>query len=138
MLFRSLCIAALIQSALRMLYRLRTKNQRWRIYSPMLIGENRWRAMRYSFDRGLIDLGRGRIIPFPQLIEELIELVEDDARALGCSAEVEHARHILANGTSAHRQLAVRAKALADGASETEAYRAVVDHLIAETARGVV
>jgi glutamate---cysteine ligase / carboxylate-amine ligase len=133
----ALAIAALIQSLLRMLWRLRSVNQRWRTYAPMLLRENRWRAMRYSFDQGLIDLGRGRVIPFPQLLEELIDLVAADADALGCRAEVEHARTILARGTSAHRQLAVRAKALADGATDDDANRAVVDHLIRETARGI-
>lgn len=133
----ALTIAALIVSTLRMLYRLRCGNQRWRMYSRLLISENRWRAMRYSFDRGMLDLGRGRIIPFPQLLEEWLELIREDADALGCAAEIDHARTILTRGTSAHRQLAVRAAALAAGATEEEASRAVVDHLIAETARGV-
>ncbi|HEX7080845.1 MAG TPA: carboxylate-amine ligase [Gammaproteobacteria bacterium] len=133
----ALCLAALVVSLLRMLYRLRRGNQRWRTYSPMLIRENRWRAMRYSFDQGLIDLGRGKVIPFPQLLEEMLELVREDAETLGCTAEVEHARKILARGTSAHRQLAVRAKALEDGADAEEANRAVVDHLIEETGRGI-
>ncbi|HEX6996871.1 MAG TPA: carboxylate-amine ligase [Gammaproteobacteria bacterium] len=132
----ALAVAALTVASLRMLYRLRLANQRWREYSPLLIRENRWRAMRYSFDRGMLDLGRGRIIPFPQLLEELLELVREDAETLGCVAEVEHARTILARGTSAHRQLACRAKALEDGATEEEANRAVVDHLIRETAAG--
>ena len=134
----ALCLAALIVCVLRMLYRLRDSNQRWRVYSPMLIGENRWRAMRYSFDEGLIDLGRGRVIPFPQLVEELLDLVHEDAEALGCVDEVEHTRSILAHGTSAHRQLRVYKQALKNGASSDEAYRAVVDHLIVETAKGVV
>lgn len=103
----------------------------------MLIGENRWRAMRYSFDRGLIDLGRGQVIPFAQLLEEMLDLIREDAEALGCVSQVEHTRTILARGTSAHRQLEVHGQALADGASSDEAYRAVVDHLIEETARGV-
>jgi carboxylate-amine ligase len=133
----AVCLAAMVASLLRMLYRLRTVNQRWRTYSTMLIRENRWRAMRYSFDQGLIDLGRGKVIPFPQLVEELIDLVRGDAEALGCLAEVEHARTILSRGTSAHRQLAARAKAIEDGATDDEANRAVVDHLIRETARGI-
>jgi glutamate---cysteine ligase / carboxylate-amine ligase len=133
----ALCLAALVVSLLRMLYRLRCGNQRWRVYSPMLIRENRWRAMRYSFDQGLIDLGRGRVLPFPQLLEELLELVREDADALGCAAEVEHARTILTRGTSAHRQLEARAKAIAAGATEAEASIAVVDHLIHETGRGI-
>ncbi|MCY3731186.1 MAG: carboxylate-amine ligase, partial [Rhodospirillaceae bacterium] len=133
----ALCIAALAVCSLRMLYRLRTNNQRWRIYSRILLSENRWRAMRYSFDQGLIDLGRGRIIPFAHLMEELLELIHEDAEALGCVREVEHVRTILANGTSAHRQLAVHAAAIQQGATAGEAARAVVDHLIEATARGV-
>jgi carboxylate-amine ligase len=132
----ALCLAALAVCTLRMLYRLRGKNQRWRIYSTLLLNENRWRAMRYSFDEGLIDLGKGHITPFPQLMEELLELVHDDAVALGCVKEVEHVRSILANGTSAHRQLKAYEEALADGASPEEAASAVVDHLIVETASG--
>jgi glutamate---cysteine ligase / carboxylate-amine ligase len=133
----ALCLAAMVASLLRMLWRLRCGNQRWRTYTPMLIRENRWRAMRYSFDQGLIDLGRGKIIPFPQLLEEMLELVREDAAALGCTAEIEHARKILARGTSAHRQLAARRRAIADGATDEEANAAVVDHLIAETGRGI-
>ncbi|HEX6994230.1 MAG TPA: carboxylate-amine ligase [Gammaproteobacteria bacterium] len=133
----AICLAALVVSLLRMMWRLRCGNQRWRTYSPLLIRENRWRAMRYSFDQGLLDLGRGKVIPFPQLLEELLALIRDDAAALGCTAEVEHARTILARGTSAHRQIDVRRKALAAGATEAEAFVAVVDHLIEETRRGV-
>jgi carboxylate-amine ligase len=119
---------------LRMLWRLRLGNQRWRIYTRLLLNENRWRAMRYSVDQGLIDLGRGRIMPFPQLMEELLELISDDAAALGCVKDVQRVRHILAHGTSAHRQLKVRERAIAEGASEEEALRAVVDSLVQETA----
>ncbi len=133
----ALCLAALAVSSLRMLYGLRGNNQRWRHYSRLLLNENRWRAMRYSFDQGLIDLGKGRIMPFPQLMEELLDLIRDDATALGCLGDVEHVRNILSQGTSAHRQREVHRVALADGASAEEAARAVVDHLIEETARGV-
>ncbi len=133
----AVCLAALVVCLLRRLYRLRLGNRSWRTYSRMLIEENRWRAMRYSIDDGLIDLGRGHVVPFPQLLEEILELVAEDAEALDCAAEVAHARSILGRGTSAHRQLAVRAAALEEGATEAEANRAVVDHLIRETALGV-
>lgn len=134
----ALCLASLVQCIMRMLYRLRDGNLRWRAYPSILINENRWRAMRYSFEKGLIDLGRGAVIPCAQLFEELIDLVREDAEALGCLDEVRHVRHILAHGTSAHRQLAVREKAISEGASVEEANIAVVDHLIAETAAGVL
>ena len=131
------CLAALVQSTLRMLYRLRRSNQQWRTYADMLVLENRWRAMRYGTDEGLLDLARGQLRPFPELLEELIELVREDAEALGCTAQVASARDILARGTSSHRQVAVYHSARKHGASEREALQAVVDWLVAETARGL-
>jgi carboxylate-amine ligase len=131
----SLRLAALNQCLLRKLYCLRRDNQQWRPYPDLLIGENRWRAMRYSFDAGLLDLGRQRMVPFSELVEEIIELLRDDAIALGCLAEIEGLRDILGRGTSAHRQLQVFETAVQDGANEAEAFNAVVDWLVQETAR---
>jgi glutamate---cysteine ligase / carboxylate-amine ligase len=132
----AICIAAINQCLLRMLYRLRRSNQRWRTYARMLLMENRWRAMRYSFDEGLIDLGRGAIVPHEQNLGELLELIREDADALGCTAEVEHAWTILERGTSAHRQVATYERALAGGASQREALEAVVDMLVEESRVG--
>ena len=100
----------------------------------MLLMENRWRAMRYGPDEGLIDLAKGEIVPTADLIEELIEIITEDAEDLGCLDEVIRAREIVAQGTSAHRQVNVYDQALADGASEMEALKAVVDLLVEETA----
>jgi carboxylate-amine ligase len=119
-----------------MLFRLRRANQSWRRYPNVLIAENRWRAMRYSFDEKFLDMAKGELVPFADLLEEIIELVREDAAALSCSREVAHARTILQRGTSAHRQLAVYNDARSHGASEREALRAVVDFLIVETAAG--
>ena len=132
-----LTIAALYACIVSMLLRLRRRNQRWRMYSNMLVQENRWRAQRYGLDEGMVDFGRGEIVPYPDLLEEIIELVADDAKRLGCTREVRAVRDIVARGTSAHRQVAVYEKALADGADEEEALRAVVDWLVAETVAGV-
>jgi carboxylate-amine ligase len=133
----AVCITALVQCIMRMLWRLRAGNRRWRTYQPMLINENRWRAMRYSFDRGLIDLGRGNVIPCAQLYDELIDLIREDAEALGCLDEVRHVRKILSRGTSAHRQLALRKQLHGEGLSGAAADRALIAHLIEETANGV-
>lgn len=133
----AIAIAALLVCHLRMLYRLRTRNQRWRIYTPMLIRENRWRAMRYSFDEGLIDLARGAVIPFDELLEEMLGLVAEDAVALGCTKEVAAVRDILSRGTSAHRQLRDFEQAQAAGKSVEDSLKTVVDTLIASTAEGL-
>jgi carboxylate-amine ligase len=75
----TVCVAALFLCILRMLYRLRRENQRWRRYSSMLIAENRWLAQRYGFEKGLVDFGRGERLPYADLLEELI--VTGDQRA---------------------------------------------------------
>jgi len=126
-------IAALYQCIIRMLYRLRRDNQRWRIYANMLINENRWRAQRYGLDDGLLDFGKGIMVPSADLVDELISLVSEDAKALNCEPEIEHLRDIVAHGTSAHRQLAVYYQSIKDGHSTQEALCAVVDMLVAET-----
>ncbi|MBO0738297.1 MAG: carboxylate-amine ligase [Alphaproteobacteria bacterium] len=129
----TLSIAALFRCLLRMLWRLKRENQRWRLYARMLIDENRWRAQRFGVDQGLVDFGKGTIVPYADLLEEILILIEQDARHFGCLAEVTRARHILARGTSAHRQLAVFDRTLSDGATRAEALNAVVDWLIEET-----
>ena len=133
----AVCLTALLACIMRMLFRLRCQNQRWRVYTPMLIQENRWRAMRYSFDEGLIDLALGRVVPFEELLDEILSLVAEDAEALDCVDEVGNARHILTRGTSAHRQLKAYEIAEASGASNEEALAAVVDQLIHDTAAGL-
>ncbi|MDH3533404.1 MAG: carboxylate-amine ligase [Gammaproteobacteria bacterium] len=133
----SVALAALLVCHLRMLYRLRLNNQRWRIYTPMLIRENRWRAMRYSFDEGLIDLAKGAVVPFDELLDEMLELIAEDAEALGCTQEVASVRNIVTRGTSAHRQLKAFELEQAGGVSDTEALQAVVDMLIADTRKGL-
>lgn len=131
----AMCIAAMFRCITRMLYRLRRNNQRWRSYDRFLVNENRWRAQRYGFENGLIDLGRGDVVPYRDLVEELIALTEPDAEHFGCVEEVRHALNIIDRGTSADRQIQCFNEAQAGGASDEEALQAVVDQLIADTAQ---
>jgi carboxylate-amine ligase len=133
----AIALAALVCCIMRMLYRLRLTNMRWRTYTTMLIQENRWRAMRYGFDEGLIDFAKGAVVPFEELLEEILDLTADDAEALGCKSEVGNIRDILSRGTSAHRQLKVHELAMAAGKSSDEALVTVVDTLIEDTAEGL-
>ena len=133
----TVALTALLVCLVRMLYRLRTRNQRWRIYTPMLIRENRWRAMRYSFDEGMIDLAKGVVVPFDDLIDEVLTLVSEDAVALGCEKELADVRQILSRGTSAHRQLRDYELERASGTSVKESLKSVVDTLIIDTAEGL-
>ncbi len=128
----SLTLAALVQSIIRMLTRLRENNQRWRVYDRFLIQENRWRAQRYGVTEGLIDFGRRKIVPMADLGEELLSILAEDAEALGCLADVQRITEIVAGGTSADRQRSVYTGARDDGKNDAEALRDVVRHLIEE------
>ena len=130
----ALGLAALNQSLCRMLWRLKQKNQRWRRYDTFLVQENRWRAQRYGISEGLIDFGRGEIVPYADLFEELVGLVQEDAGVLQCVAEIEGLREILTTGTSSDRQRAVAASARDKG---EDPMAAVTRHLIEEFSQGL-
>ncbi|MDT1064296.1 carboxylate-amine ligase [Paracoccus sp. CPCC 101403] len=128
----TITMAALIQTTLRMLLRLSRRNQRWRQYDNFLIGENRWRALRYGLSEGLIDFGAGRIQPFTQIAEDWLAMIAEDADRLNCQPAAARVRDIVALGNSSDRQRAIFNAAVTAGASRDEAHRAVVMHLIEE------
>ena len=129
-------IAAMFQAIMALLYRLRTSNQRWRQYPNTLIMENRWRAQRYGETGNLVDHGKRCQVPVGALMNELIELLGQDAEELGTVRELKHAQEIVRGGTSATRQRHVWRDARAAGATPGEAGIEVVDHLIAEYSPG--
>jgi carboxylate-amine ligase len=129
----ALCIAAVYRCWLRMLYRLRMNNQRWREYRGMLLNENRWRAQRYGIDEGLVDFGKGEVVPYDALLDDMLGLIAEDADYLGCESEVQHTRTILTRGTSAHWQSDTYARAIDDGADPQEALKRVVAMLVEQT-----
>ncbi|SHH13950.1 carboxylate-amine ligase [Marivita hallyeonensis] len=126
----TLSLAALNQCIMRMLWRLRTKNQRWRRYDPFLIAENRWRAQRYGVSDGLIDFGRGAIVPMPELIDELIDLIEEDAGILRCLSELENSRAMVTSGNGTTRQRDVVEASKSAGKDQDTQMRDVVAHLV--------
>ena len=133
----AIAVASIFRCWLRMLYRLKKNNQRWREYSSFLIQENRWRAQRYGIDKGLIDFGQGTMVEFPELMDELIELITEDAEYFGCMDEINHIQTILERGTSAHQQVAVFNQSIADGKSHELALVDVVKFLAKQTLKGV-
>ena len=64
----------------------------------------------------MADFGKRVLVPLPDLIDEMVELLRPHAEALDCVAEVEHARVIARRGTSADHQLKVYHAALEAGA----------------------
>jgi carboxylate-amine ligase len=121
----TIAIAALVQAIVVKLYKLRTANLGFRLYHRRLIEENKWRAARWGLDGKLVDFGRRREVPMRELALELLAIVDDVVDELGSRREIEYIRTILAEGTSADRQLRVY--------KETGDLRAVVRAVVDET-----
>ena len=122
-------IAALCQAVIVKLYKLYTRNQGFRLYRRALIEENKWRAARWGLDGKLIDFGKRAEVPMRRLALELLEFVDDVVDELGSRQAVAHVHTVLAEGTSADRQLAVY--------RSTGDLTAVVRHIVRETRAGV-
>lgn len=133
-----ICIAALFQALVAKLVKLREQNIMWRIYRRDLVRENKWRAVRYGVTGSLIDFGKEEQVPFPDLVDELIDFLDDVVDELGSREAVEYARVIARNGSSADRQLRVYEASLAAGLDQRAALQAVVDHLVEETRSGLI
>ena len=116
-----------------MVHRLRRENQRWRVYSRMLINENRWRAQRYGMEKGLVDFGKSKLVPYKYLIDELIELVKEDASELGCIQEVQNIKKIYKAGTSADKQIKIFKNEIKKSGDTKLALENVVKFLVKET-----
>src|SRR5947208_752977 len=125
----SIAIAALAQAIIVKLYRLRQRNLGFRRYHRALIEENKWRAARWGIDGKLIDFGKRREVPMRELAVELLEFVDDVVDDLGSRREIDYVRKILAEGTSAERQVQVY--------RETGDLRAVVRSIVDETRASV-
>jgi carboxylate-amine ligase len=125
----AVAIVALFQALVAKHYRMRKDNTTFRIYRRDLIAENKWRAVRYGLDGKLLDLGKQAEVPARDLMHELVDFVDDVLDDLGSRREVEYVFKILAEGTSADRQLQTY--------RETGDLKAVVDRVVAETVIGV-
>jgi carboxylate-amine ligase len=129
----ALCIAALFRCLCRCLLRRNREERGLSNYPLLLLNENRWRAQRYGLEHGFIDLHHEKVIASAALLDDLLELIREDAEYFDSIPEVDHARTILARGTSADRQVALYRQQLDCGISPSSGLRTVVDQLIIET-----
>ncbi len=130
----ALAIAALTQSLLHYLYRLREQHMHSREFHRFLIDQNRWRAIRYGYDEGFINFSQRRIVAIDELLPEIVDMVSADAEELGCLDELNRVLEIPKRGTSAHQQLAIYQRELKNGGNAQKALHKVVDFLIDKTA----
>jgi carboxylate-amine ligase len=125
----TICLAAIMQALVAKLYSLKEKNLSYRTYPKYLINENKWRAGRYGINSKLIDFGIESEVPYPKLVDELLEFIWDTGVALGSSEEISYISTIMKNGTGADRQLKVY--------EHTGCFNAVVDYIVEETKFGL-
>ncbi len=130
----TLAIAALYRCLVRLADRRPDLNRGITGASRAIAAENLWRAQRDGVRASIIDEELGAAVPFVSHLDATLALVADDADALGCQHEVARVRGIVAEGTSADRQLSVFTQARARGLAEREALGAVVDWLAQATA----
>ena len=106
----TIAIAALFQAICAKLYKLKSQNLNFMMYSRALLNENKWRASRYGIDGSLIDFGKESEVNTRVLIYELLDFVDDVVPHLGSRHAINYVHKILENGTGADRQLAVYEK----------------------------
>jgi carboxylate-amine ligase len=124
----TIAIAAIFQALVAKLYKLRSQNLNFMIYTRALINENKWRAGRYGIDGKMIDFGKEEEVKTRLLIEELLEFIDDVVDELGSRKAIDYVSTMLKNGTGADRQLKVY--------EETGDLVKVVDYILEQTLQG--
>ena len=102
-----------------------------------IIFENRFQAQRYGVFAFLADPNDTKRTDIDDVLARVVDELLEDAEALDCISDIEHARDIVKNGTSADRQLDLYRLELLNGKSNQEALREVVDSAIVETNEGL-
>jgi len=75
-------------------------------YHPMMVQQNKWRAMRYGPSARLVDGPQMKPRSVQEIVDELVVLLTPIARDLNCEAELGSARDLPA-ATGSARQLAI-------------------------------
>jgi carboxylate-amine ligase len=117
----TIAIAAMFQAVCAKLYKLRSQNLNFMMYSRLLINENKWRAGRYGIDGTMIDFGKEIEVNTRVLLDELMDFVDDVVDDLGSRSALHFVRKMIEQGTGADRQLAVF--------KETNSMISVVDYI---------
>ena len=129
----TMAIAALYRSLVRHLIRNPEVNARLSPVTRAIAEENKWRAQRYGVHGSFVDEARRTTITISQALEEVIDMVQDEADAMGCAEDLVHCRKIVTSGSSADGQLTVWKSALSLAETPHDALRAVKTWIAQET-----
>ncbi len=133
----AMCIVAVYASLVRRLLRQHRDGALPPEPPTEIIAENRWLAQRYGVLAQLGDERGGGRKDIGDFMDELVEDLTDDARALGCEADLRHALTLIREGTGADRQLDLYRLRRLEGDTREAALRRVVDLVLSETRASV-
>jgi carboxylate-amine ligase len=128
-----IAIAALFRCLMRALDRDRSLNAGFDRVGRAITAENKWRAQRHGCAATFVEPLRRTPITAAAWLAELRDLIAPDAAAFGCEDAIAHLDRIVAEGTSADRQIAIYQKARAAGRRGLTALKEVVDWAAKET-----
>jgi glutamate---cysteine ligase / carboxylate-amine ligase len=101
----TIAIAALYRCLARFLYVNADHHDALDVVDRSIAVENKWRAQRYGVQGTLVTRSGG--ISVRDMLNRVLDLVADDADALGCADQAQHCQTIVAQGTSADVQLRI-------------------------------
>jgi carboxylate-amine ligase len=126
----AICIAAIYRCLVRHLYEHSTVSADIDSIDRAFAEENKWRAERFGTKATFVQRGSEMATAINAVVSELIVMLRQDAEALGCLREVEHAAEIVRRGSSAIGQVYAYSEARLAGQSRVRALKGVVDWLM--------
>jgi len=131
-----LALAALFRCLARALDRDRALNAGFDRVGRAITAENKWHAQRHGIAATFVDPFSRKPMDIKAWLAALRETIADDAAALGCTDTLARLDTILAEGTSADRQIAVYRAARDAGRQRLTAVKDVIDWAAAATRGG--
>ena len=129
----ALAVAAMYASLIRKLLRQDAQKALPPEPASDIIAENRWLAARYGVLAFFGDVAVGGRVDIIDYLSDLVDDLAEDAKALGCEAELRHCLTIIREGAGADRQLDHFRLRRLEGDSVEDALRSVTDLVIRET-----
>jgi glutamate---cysteine ligase / carboxylate-amine ligase len=130
----AVAIAALFRCLVRALDRNRGINAGFDRVGRAISKENKWHAQRYGIAATFVDPFSRAPMNAKSWLGQVREFIVPDVAAFGCEAEIERLDGILAEGTSADRQIDIYSKAMTAGRRRLTALKDVIDWAAGQTA----
>jgi glutamate---cysteine ligase / carboxylate-amine ligase len=129
----AVAIAALFRCMVRALDRDRALNAGFDRVGRAITQENKWHAQRYGIAATFVDPFARSPLTAQEWLDQVRDFIAEDIDAFGCHDHIKRLDAIIAQGTSADRQIGIFSKAMAAGRKRLTAAKEVIDWAAAET-----